>query len=307
MERYAPIAVFGYRRQGALANLMESLFVCPEFVDSRVTIFIDGPRGKEDADDVASVRSYALGLKLPNVDVRISDTNMGLKASISAGVNLMCCRHGRVIVFEDDLVVSPSILSYFNRGLETYEHNKRVSSLSAYMYETKSVNEHNRAIFLPMPHPWGWATWRRSWQAFASNSSAAIVSKNLSSKAFREQFNVHGIRDFSGMLSLAEEGLINSWYIRWHYFNFINGNLCVFPPRSLVRNCGTRGNRATHGSRVNPYEILVRRRPITVEEVRFSTEVAIDFWAIDDIAVCWDARVQKAISLLGRVKRMLLR
>src|SRR5690242_20366003 len=99
VDSFSPIAIFAYRRERALRAMLESLIRCPEFRQSPVTIFIDGPKGRNDAHDVQRVRDLALGVRLPNVSVEISDTNKGLKRSIYAGVSLTCARYGRVIVF----------------------------------------------------------------------------------------------------------------------------------------------------------------------------------------------------------------
>jgi len=45
--------------------------------------------------------------------------NLGLAASMRAGVTALCDEHGRAIILEDDLEVSPSFLRFMNDSLDS--------------------------------------------------------------------------------------------------------------------------------------------------------------------------------------------
>lgn len=301
----APIAIFAHRRAGHLRQMLEALQACEGFFDSEVTIFVDGARTADEQGQVNAVRDLVMGLGLPNVTSSFRQDNLGLRRSIFSGVGEMCRKYGRVIVLEDDLVLSSSALNYFNSALDRYENVERVWSVSAYMYDVASFRHRERAIFLPFPHPWGWATWARAWANFDLDDPLGVGE--MQSKAFQTAFNAFGVRDWAEMLALSESGKVNSWYIRWYYRMFRDGGLSVFPPRSLLENVGVSGEGGTHASRLNPYSLLVKRKPQDCRSVQLPDDVRVDYAAIDAIAASWDARVQKYISHLGRIKRSLRR
>ena len=60
-----------------------------------------------------------------------------MKNSIIAGVTQACEEHGRVIVLEDDLLLSPVALRYFNAALDRYADDPRVMHVSGYMFPVR--------------------------------------------------------------------------------------------------------------------------------------------------------------------------
>ncbi|HVI33736.1 hypothetical protein [Phenylobacterium sp.] len=270
-----------------------------------MTIFVDGPKGASDVTAVNEVRALVTSLKLPNIEARFRQENVGLKNAIYSGVSELCQRFGRTIVLEDDLVLSPATLEYFNRGLDTYASDERVWGLGAYLYDTPSLRGRQAAFALPFAHPWGWATWSRAWDHFDPNEEVAPAI--LSSRSFRMFFNAAGVRRFSDILELSTEGRVNSWFIRWYYTVFMHGGLYIYPPRTLVNNIGVSGEGGTHGSRLNPYYLLTRPSKMSDYEVTFPTEIRVDYPALDKVAASWEARVQDGIALAGKLKRRLSR
>jgi hypothetical protein len=301
--RFAPLAIFAYNRKDNLERMFASLQACEGFANSPIFIFVDGPKTLADAPKVEAVREYAKALRVPNLELVIRDTNIGLKESIYSGVSHVCQKYGRVIVLEDDLVLSPVTLTYFNAALEKYADAPRVWSISGYQYNVPILKNTSRALVLPFAHPWGWATWARAWSKF--NLAAKVDERDLSSPSFACAFDVFGIADFRNMLVLALQGLVNSWFIRWYYTIFSAGGVSIFPPHSYVTNTGIRGG-GTHASRLNPYRFLTRPSETSATLCTFPDELKVDFWAIDEIRRSWDARVQNFIIRLGRVKRMLM-
>lgn len=297
----APIAIFVYRRCDHLAAMLDTLARCNGIGDSSVTVFSDGPRGDQDRDDVLAVRELVAGLGWSNLQVVHSETNKGLRRSIIEGVTRVTSLHGRVIVLEDDLHLSPLALEYFNAALDRYADEARVWSVCGYMYDVPRFRGRDSAFFLPYAHPWGWATWARAWSRadFGLTASDAL----LSSRSFRDAFNANGIADYAGMLALAQQGLIDSWFVRWYFNIFMHGGLSLFPPRSYVRNIGIGGAGATHGSRLNPYTWLVPPPAVTIRETVLPESVEPDYASFDEIPRAWDTRVQRNIIRAGQFKR----
>ncbi|MDD3182478.1 MAG: hypothetical protein PHD48_06735 [Alphaproteobacteria bacterium] len=301
-ESKAPIAIFAYNRKDNLEGMLASLQACHGFAESPIILFVDGPKSEKDMAQVEAVRAYARALNWSNLEVVCREKNMGLKQSIYTGVSSVCERYGRVIVLEDDLLLSPVALDYFNEGLTKYENEPRIWSIVGYQYDVPELREHNTALVLPFTHPWGWATWQRAWKQF--DMSPTVDPRNLRSRTFKDAFDVYGLRDFRNMLVLNADGLINSWYILWYYTLFSAGGLSLFPPGSLIQNIGQKSG-GTHASGLNPYHLLVHPNPPTTQRCLFPDRLFVDYWAIDFIRDSRDARVQKMISCFGRIKRCL--
>jgi hypothetical protein len=169
----APIALFAYRRRDHLDATVRSLLGNPEAPRTALTIFCDGAKGEKDAEGVAQVRAYAAGVTgFASVEVVERPRNFGLAASIIVGVTTMLARHERVIVVEDDLLVSPHFLAYMNDGLDRYADDEKVASIHAYIYPLhQPVPE---TFFLRGADCWGWATWSRAWKHFRSDGPALL-------------------------------------------------------------------------------------------------------------------------------------
>jgi len=295
---FSPILIFAYNRPKKLRGLLSSLKLCPELEASPVFIFIDGPKNRDDVEKVQETVNVARDFGPSHAQLTIRKDNKGLKQSIIAGVSLAMKQFDQAIILEDDLLVSPQILGYFNDALEQYKHESRVWSISAFIYDAPALRSKESAIFLPFANPWGWATWKRAWEKFEVNSNPIAPIK---SKSFKEGFDAHEVRDFSSILELDRQELVSSWFINWYCTIFLHGGLTLFPPRSLVSNEGVASG--THASKLNFHRFLHRPSLSETFTPKLPTKISVDFSAIDEIRKSRDVRIQKLVSRLGSFRR----
>lgn len=298
----APVAIFAFNRVDHLRGTFECLTQCHGFAESPITIFIDGPRHAGDEADVQAVRDYVKSLPFENVSSVIREKNMGLRKSIFEGVTALTETYGRAIVLEDDFLLSPVILDYFNDALAKYADDTRVWNVVGYMYDVPEFEKRDTALVLPYTHPWGWATWHRAWRQFTLDEP--VQEDNIRSRSFRFRFNLSGVANYVAMLQMAMTGKVNSWYVQWYYRMTLSGGLSIFPPRSYVVNRGIGDVRATHGSKLNPYRFLTRPTTFSTEPISLPDKLEINFADVDAIANCRDARAQRLVIALGRIKRL---
>lgn len=230
----APIAVFAYDRVDKLSNMMSTLEACRGFSESPIFIYVDGPKGAADRASVDSVRRLVDGLRSPNISSFFRNENLGLRRSIFAGVTEVVRKYGRVVVLEDDLVLAPIALDYFNNALDRYESMHRVWSVAGYMYDVSALRNREATLALPFAHPWGWATWLRAWQQFALDNRP--TERQLNSGSFRAAFDMDGLYPFTAQLRNSIEGRVDSWFIHWYYTIFQCGGVSIFPPRRVLDN-----------------------------------------------------------------------
>ena len=133
---YSPICIFIYNRKEKVINLLNSLFLCEEFKHSPIYIFSDGAKINDPIDtfNVNETRAISKSM-LRDYDVKyfIRDENLGLAKSICYGVTEVLKSSDRIVVFEDDLVVDKSILTFFNHFLTELKDFSNVFQISGHL------------------------------------------------------------------------------------------------------------------------------------------------------------------------------
>ena len=238
----APIALFVYRRPEHTRRCIEALAACPEFSNSRLYIFSDGPRTNADHETVEIVRQIVSGINHSQVTVIKSPINIGLAASVIAGVTKLTREFGSVIVVEDDLIVNSRFLKFLNDALHRYVSDNIVMQVSGHTF-VSNTGRFDAATFFPFTTTWGWASWRRAWSQFDPASSG--WESLFHDRELRLMFDLGGAYPYSTMLERQMFGKIDSWGIRWNWSVFKQRGLVLYPPRSLVSNVGY-GSSATH-------------------------------------------------------------
>jgi hypothetical protein len=239
----APIAFFAYKRPEHTKRSLESLAKNHGAESSELFVFCDGIKKPEDSKAIQQVRDVVRSQQwCGQVHIIEREQNMGLAKSVIHGVTDLCSKYGKVIVLEDDLILSPFFLEYMNQSLDLYETESKVIQVSGYMFPVKLASD-NDAIFLPFTTSWGWATWERAWKYFDPDISGYNLLKN--NKKLQYKFNLNNSCHFFEMLEGQINGSIDSWAIRWYLSTFIIDGVTLYPIRTLVKNIGFDGS-GTH-------------------------------------------------------------
>jgi len=235
MNILAPIVVFTYNRPEHTLRAFNALLKNPLANESDIIIYSDSAKTanhNKAVDEVRSFLSEITGFRSKKVIHR--DNNFGLAESIIQGVTGVLQESEKVIVLEDDLVVSPYFLEYMNEALDQFVVDNRVISVHGYVYPVDIKLP--EAFFLPGADCWGWATWRRGWEIFEPNGQYLL--DELVRRHLIQEFDYNGAYPFSNMLKAQVKGENDSWAIRWHASAFLAGKLTLYPGRSLVHNSG---------------------------------------------------------------------
>ena len=265
----APILLFVFRRPGHTHRVIESLKQNPESASSELYIYSDGPRSEDDRAAIGAIRELCRAIEGFKRVVLVERTeNWGLAKSVISGVTELCRQHGRVIVVEDDLILSPHFLLYMNEALNRYAEDERVYQVSGYQFPIPHVGK-NEAAFLPFTTSWGWGTWQRAW----AHLDADLVGyeRLRSDKRLRKSFNLNNHYPFYNMLKDLRRGRVDSWAIRWYMSVFLRDGLTLFPARTLVRNGGRDGSGTNEGT-----EYSVDQLDVTFKVADFPDQSEID-------------------------------
>lgn len=239
----APICIFVHSRLDLVQQTVATLLANSLAGQSILYIFCDGAKPGQEAT-VKAVREYAHKITGFNrVFIHENPTNQGLACSIISGVSMVLKEHERVIVLEDDLLLSTGFLHFMNQALEAYASNVRILSISGYSLPIRFPADYAYdAAFGLRASSWGWAIWRDRWEMV--DWEVKDFTQFMRNPLQRLRFNQGGT-DLSGMLIRQKKGLIDSWAIRFCYHQFRHGLVDVFPVKSLVENIGW-GDAASH-------------------------------------------------------------
>lgn len=241
----APIVFFAYNRPKHTRQTLDALSKNHLAAASVLYIFIDGPKdnatveAKEKIDEVKKIAREKNWCG--TVNVIAAEKNNGLFKSIVNGITQTVNQFGKVIVIEDDVLVSPGFLSYMNDGLDFYEKTPAVIHISGFSRaEFNAVDIKESTYFFYHTTCWGWATWKRAWDKFTPD--ALSVKNAISKKGDIKKLNMDNSFEFFWGLKAIAEGKFQSWNTIWHSIVFLNNGLCLHPTKSLVSNIGHDGS-----------------------------------------------------------------
>ena len=260
---YAPILLFTYNRPAHTRRLVESLLQNPESARSRLFIYSDAPRDEAARPAVDEVRRYLRTLSgFGGIHLVERTENWGLARSVINGVTSLLQDFDRVIVLEDDLVLSPVFLRFMNEALETYQDEPRVGHIQACDFtQDPSLPE---TFLIKWTGSWGWATWRRAWKLF--NPDGRALLNELERRHLTREFDFGGAYRYTRMLRRQVKGLNDSWAIRWNASLFLADVLSLNVGRSLVQNGGFDGSGTNCGGG-GLYASTLRAEPLSVRRI----------------------------------------
>jgi hypothetical protein len=261
--KYAPIALFAYNRLWHLRQTIGSLLTNEIASMSELFIFSDGPKNNNAVSEVAKVRAYITSITgFKQIHIIERDENFGLAKSIISGVSMLLNQFSKVIVLEDDLVVSPYFLQFMNEGLQKYENQQQVASIHGYVMPVKEKLP--ETFFLRGADCWGWATWKRAWKNFEPDGTALLsqLQKNKWTKEFDFNHSTPNVQMLKDQIANKN----NSWAIRWHASAFIHHMLTLYPGKSLVQNIGM-DNSGQHCLDSASFDVEIHQYPIALNSI----------------------------------------
>ncbi len=258
MTDLAPIILFTYNRPEHTRITLEHLQANDLADQSVLYIYCDG--AKEGAsqlqlDMIDEVKKVVRSVQwTKEIHIVEAPKNKGLARNVIDGVTEIVNKHGKVIVLEDDLLLSEGFLTYMNTALIKYKDDARVKQISGFLFPIE-IPEKKEAFFLPLTNTIGWGTWQKEWSEI--DLSAPGYEKLKTDKTLRKKFNLDGSYDYSNMLlkQMKNENF-GSWAILywWHVFN--QKGLVLFPDYPLVQHndfdySGTHSGSDDHYTKAN--------------------------------------------------------
>lgn len=299
-----PIALFAYNRPQHLQQALESLACCERLDDCELYIFCDGAKTAAQTAPVESVRTVARewATRLRGTVIE-RPQNLGLARSIKTGVTDLCEQFGRVIVVEDDLIVSPDFLRYMLDALDRYQDISQVYQISGYMFPIANPPKPD-AFFLPLPTTWGWATWERVWRTVEWDLRDA--REQLADPVVRRQFNLDDSYPYADMVEEELSGRLDSWAI-FFVWSFFKRHAWALHPRQSLAWVGGFDGTGVHGGKdsglaVN-YDVFMQAW--LSNPPAFPENLVIDQAAFEKIKTFHRERNREISALRRRIKRVM--
>lgn len=270
-----PIVIFAYNRPIHLQKTLLALGDCHRLEECHVYIFCDGLKNQKESELVDQVRQVAMDwAESHDASLIIRKNNIGLKNSVISGVNQVFKNYSRVIVIEDDIIVSPIFVSFMLEALDRYEKESIIYQIAGFLFSADRLADKD-AFLIPLTSSWGWATWKRAWEGCDFEIKQAPLS--LKNKTFRRKFDLDGIYPWTKMLEDEYFNNIDTWDIQFYYHVFMNNGLVVYPCKTLVYNAGFDSSGIHCGNHdVNPINIIDLQKFEKRSNFAFPEVIAVD-------------------------------
>ncbi len=236
----APVVMIVFNRPDHTHRVLQALSENTLAADTLLYVYSDAPRGPQDAEAVAAVRSLvhqANGFKRVTVVER--PQNVGCSRNVLSAVEETLNKQGRCIVVEDDVMPYPLFLSYMNEALDLYEEDSTVFSIGAYTHPFSMPSHYQEETFLLYRScSWGWGTWKSMWDKIDLNQES--LDAGMADPATKTAFSASGddlLRTYKKTPGI--------WDLRICYQQWSLGLKTLFPVQSMVMNIGRDGS-GTH-------------------------------------------------------------
>jgi len=272
MADLAPVVLLTYNRPRHTLETLRALAANNLAAQTPLIVYSDAAKSEANAPQVAEVRKQLNAINgFASVTIHERERNFGLADSIADGVTNTVRDHGRAIVLEDDIVVSPYFLEYMNAALVRYEHEERVMHIAAHMLPILADGL-PESFFLRQSSCWGWATWARAWRHFHRRGQEFI--QTFTTDDIR-RFNLDGAYDYWSQLLSNESGALKTWAVYWYACVFSKGGLCLHPKQSLAQNIGFDGSGENCGVGQDDMPVLEAKAPSLYPDIVEEHSVAM--------------------------------
>jgi hypothetical protein len=210
-------------------------------------IAADGARNDKpgEREKCAAVRQYILdNIDWPcEVKTLFRDKNLGCKMAVSGAISWFFQNEEWGIILEDDCLPDLSFFPFCQELLEKYKNDETIAVISGDDFNPDKVGDGDYYLSR-IPHIWGWATWRRTWEKY--DVAMAEFPRFKKDGAIKKIWSNKRVQNYwIDILSEVYQGKIDTWDYQLTFSLFINNSFCICPNVNLVSNIGF-GNEATH-------------------------------------------------------------
>lgn len=274
-----PVLVMAFNRPDHLEQLLARL---RQVQPTRVFVAIDGPRADVPGEDqlVEQCRKLVTTIEwTDDVSTLLQPTNLGCGAGVSTAITWFFENVEQGIILEDDIIPQPGFFPYCGELLDRYRDDDRVFAISGCNFVPPDHQSHPELPyrFSQVPHIWGWATWRRSWNKHRLDIAGwqrELPPRQLWHAAGR---SAAGAAYWASTFELLARKQVDTWDGQLVFASMVAGQLTATSNVNLIENIGF-GDTATH-TREDREELQpVGNLPFPLADVPVELDNEADEW-----------------------------
>jgi glycosyltransferase involved in cell wall biosynthesis len=171
-EAQSAVLLIGFNRPHETLRVIEKL---RQSKPKKIYFAVDGPRKNHPDEEllVKEVRELEFELDWDcSVSTRFLDRNLGCGEAVSTAISWALEGEQNVIILEDDIVPSESFFRFCDELLNLYKDDNDVFAISGCSFvPAERLPKGESYRFSSIPHVWGWAVWKRSWDTYSFDIS----------------------------------------------------------------------------------------------------------------------------------------
>jgi hypothetical protein len=207
----------------------------------RLFLIADGPRVDRpgEGDRCEEVKRIVTDVNWPcQVETNFSRTNMGPRSRIVSGINWVFSRVEEAIILEHDCLPDPSFFPYCVELLSRYRDQHQIAYITGFNPLEKSFPFRYSYYYSQIAFLWGWATWRRAWQAYDEHlqSWPEVKSSGLLDLVLADK---SAVAYWSRVFDAMHDGTgPSTWDYQFIYTCWTRNWLAILPARNLIQYIG---------------------------------------------------------------------
>ena len=265
-----PVYIIFFNRPDTLEKVFESV---KEARPSKLFLVADGPRD-ERADDVQKIEECKKVVENIDWECEVhrnySDVNLGCGKRMYTGISWAFEYVDRLIIIEDDCVLSQDFYPFCEELLERYKDDERIFKINA-MNHLGVYDKTPNSYFFADGGCCGWATWRRAWKNVDYEMGFYEDKYSLNCLEKKYKHSASAIKACGIRLEAYKNGAkLSSWTNQMGISFRLQGQVAIVPKGNMITNIGL-GNDSTHS--VNS----IKKLPNRLKKIFYAEPVKMDF------------------------------
>lgn len=261
-----------------LEEVKQTFPILQQIRPERLYIAADGPRDiPGEAQACQEVRQFVLSeITWPcEVKTLFRDNNVGCKHGVASAITWFFSYETQGIILEDDCVPDLTFFPYCRELLAHYQDQEQVMHISGFNDSGRPPAEESY-YFSNIPRIWGWATWKRAWEAY-DVTLARWTEPGLREQVKARLKEIGGtefVKVYEKLFDQVQKGKIDTWDYQWAYCLWENQGLSITPCQNLIENIGFTPH-ATH-TKTLPSGLLDLKRHALMGAIQHPSSRAIN-------------------------------
>lgn len=245
---HTPVLLLIFNRPGLTARVVEEIRAAKP---GKLYVGADGPRSgvAGEKESCIAARQAVTGADWDcEVKTLFREQNLGCRNAINSALDWFFQNENEGIILEDDCLPSGSFFGFAQELLARYRDHSHVAMISGTNYLGDRLRIVSSYCFSRYFSIWGWASWRRVWQAHDKSMSEweSFRQKGLLRQYYRQAFMQRHVQK---TYNLAWNGNVDTWDIQFSFSCLRSDALSVVPVVNLVSNIGGSGTHTSGDSR----------------------------------------------------------